>query len=69
MGYIDLLEKVSDPLQQGYNGFSEALIAVVKLHEEQEITLPNGEWGSNCVKCDGWVYPCPTIWAIQKEIS
>jgi hypothetical protein len=45
-----------------------ALLAVVELHKEQEITLPNGEWGSNCIVCDGWLYPCPTIEAIEKEL-
>ena len=46
-----------------------ALRAVVELHKPQEIFLPNGEWGSNCIICDGWSYPCPTIQAIEKELG
>jgi hypothetical protein len=46
-----------------------ALRAVVELHKPQEITLPNGEWGANCIICDGWSYPCPTIQAIEKELQ
>jgi hypothetical protein len=45
-----------------------ALRAVVELHKPQEITLPNGEWGTNCILCDGFDYPCPTIQAIEKEL-
>ena len=46
-----------------------ALRAVVELHKPQEITLPNGEWGTNCGHCDiGYTYPCPTIQAIEKEL-
>jgi len=46
-----------------------ALRAVVELHKPQEITLPNGEWGTNCILCDGFDYPCATIQAIEKELS
>ncbi len=46
-----------------------ALWAIVELHKPQEITLPNGEWGTNCPVCDGWEYPCPTIQAIEKALS
>ena len=46
-----------------------ALRAVVELHKPQDITLPNGEWGTNCIICDGWQYPCGTIQAIEKELS
>jgi hypothetical protein len=46
-----------------------ALRAVVELHKPQDITLPNGEWGSNCQRCDGWQYPCPTIQSIEKELK
>lgn len=45
-----------------------ALSAVVELHKPQEITLPNGKWGTNCPVCDGWEYPCPTIQAIEKAL-
>ena len=47
-----------------------ALRAVVELHKPQEITLPNGDWGSNCAYCDiGFEYPCPTIEAIEKALG
>ena len=46
-----------------------ALRAVVKLHKPQDITLPNGDWGTNCIECDGLFYPCPTIEAIEKELQ
>ena len=49
------------------NEYVIALRAVKELHKPQEITLPNGEWGNNCVHCDGWEYPCPTIKTIEKE--
>ena len=46
-----------------------ALSAIVELHKPQEITLPNGDWGTNCGHCDiGFTYPCPTIQAIEKEV-
>jgi len=48
---------------------SNALRAVVELHKPQEITLPNGEWGTNCILCDGFDYPCQTIQAIEKELE
>ena len=47
----------------------DALRAVVELHKPQEITLPDGEWGANCIECDGYDYPCPTIQAIEKELG
>jgi len=50
-------------------GILKALRAVVELHKPQEITLPNGEWGTNCILCDGFDYPCPTIQAIEKELG
>ena len=34
---------------------------LIKQHSPQEITLPNGEWGSNCVICDGMAYPCLVV--------
>lgn len=46
-----------------------AFRAVVESHEPQEITLPNGEWGTNCPACDGWEYPCPTIQKIIEELK
>jgi len=51
------------------NGWS-ALLAVVKLHKPQDITLPDGEWGVNCSHCDvGLTYPCLTIKAIEAELE
>jgi hypothetical protein len=47
----------------------QALRAVVRLHKPQEITLPNGEWGTNCILCDGFDYPCPTIRVIKRELK
>jgi hypothetical protein len=46
-----------------------SLRLIIELHKPQEITLPDGSWGANCVQCDGWDYPCLTIQAIQKEIK
>lgn len=46
-----------------------ALRAVMELHKPQEITLPNGEWGTGCVECDNWYYPCATIQAIEKQLD
>jgi hypothetical protein len=53
----------------GHTSASFALHAVIELHKQQDITLPNGEWGTNCIECDGLFYPCPTIEAIEKELS
>ena len=50
------------------NGW-KATRAVVELHKPRDITLPNGEWGINCIICDGWQYPCATIQAIEKELG
>ena len=43
--------------------------AAFKLHASQEITLPDGSWGLNCVHCDGWIYPCETIKSIQAALD
>jgi hypothetical protein len=40
---------------------------IFDLHMAQEITLPDGSWGTNCKHCDGWEYPCPTIAAAIKD--
>ena len=53
----------------GHTSSSFALRAVLELHKQQDITLPNGEWGTNCIECDGFFYPCPTIEAIKKELG
>lgn len=46
-----------------------ALRAVIELHRPNEITLPDGEWGRNCIMCDGFYYPCHTIDVIEKELK
>ena len=71
MTHDELLSHIDDLAvhDSGYGAISEALRAVVELHKAQEITLPNGEWGSNCIICDGWSYPCRTIQAIEKELG
>jgi hypothetical protein len=46
-----------------------ALQKVVELHKPQDITLPNGDWDQNCSLCDGWIYPCQTIQAIEEELT
>jgi hypothetical protein len=59
----------NDKIKNSAIGFMQALRAVVELHKPQEITLPNGEWGTNCGHCDiGLTYPCLTIEAIEKEL-
>ena len=45
-----------------------ALLRVLQMHKPQEITLPNGEWGTNCALCDGFEYPCPTVFVIYSEL-
>lgn len=70
MTHDELLAKVNQgELGWYYEWMQDALRAVVELHKYQEITLPNGEWGLNCVHCDGWEYPCPTIQAIEKKLG
>jgi len=41
---------------------------IYKLHNRQEITLPDGSWGANCIYCDGFVYPCKTIELLVKAL-
>jgi hypothetical protein len=74
MTHDELLEKISDEIDNGQGIMAvavlgDALRAVVKLHKPQEITLPNGEWGTNCILCDGFDYPCPTIRVIKRELK
>ena len=47
-----------------YKEMLQALKRITDLHSSQEITLPDGSWGSNCKHCDGWEYPCATITAM-----
>ena len=70
MTYDELLAKLNPVvtvanITKQYN----SIRAVVELHKPQDITLPNGEWGTNCLTCDGWEYPCATIQAIEKELG
>lgn len=77
MTHDELLAKINKYLNDIQSGqiwttdtFTKALRAVVELHKPQEITLPNGDWGSNCACCDiGFEYPCPTIQAIEKALG
>lgn len=48
---------------------TQALRAIVKLHKRQEITMPDGSWGSNCSECDNNWGSCKTIQAIEKELK
>ena len=70
MTHDKLLAKV-DTLEARYTDYPTylALRAVVELHKPQDITLPNGEWGTNCIICDGWQYPCETIQTIERELK
>ena len=73
MTHDELLKYINEKLSWENNTEAgaaySALRAVVELHKPQEITLPNGEWGTNCILCDGFDYPCPTIQVIEKELS
>ena len=71
MTHDELLAKI-DTIEARYTDYPTylALCAVVELHKPQEITLPNGEWGTNCGHCDiGFTYPCPTIQVIEQELK
>lgn len=47
----------------------KALRAVVELHKMQEITLPDGSYGQNCIECDNsWGF-CATLHAIIDELK
>lgn len=46
--------------------YVSVLRKIVQIHKEQEITLPNGDYGSNCIICDGYLYPCATLRIIFK---
>jgi hypothetical protein len=62
--YIAIIEDLNKLIRKQMKAIDE----VMKLHKPQEITLPNGEWGTNCILCDGFDYPCETIQAIEKEL-
>ena len=81
MTHNELLAKIGNPIDEGYEYgdivFNKALRVVVELHKpEQEIggeCDENGEELWVCTHCpdgDGFQdYPCPTIQAIEKELS
>ena len=50
------------------NSALNALLRVVEMHKPQDITLPNGNWGMNCALCDGFAYPCSTVFVIDSEL-
>ena len=73
MTHEELLSKIKNlPEVIGLAEFKvrhDALLTIVELHKPQEITLPNGDWGTNCGHCDiAFTYPCPTIQAIEREL-
>ena len=45
------------------------ITALENSHREQEITLPDGSWGLNCLECDGLSYPCRTMKLIKAFMS
>ena len=69
MTHDELLASIEQMMNHDAIFMKDALRAVVGLHKPQDITLPNGDWGTNCTQCDGWEYPCPTIQAIEKELK
>jgi hypothetical protein len=70
MTHEELLARISIV---GDTSLDTALCAVVELHTEQEVTLPDGEWGILCGHCSEYgvyvLYPCKTIRAIEKELG
>lgn len=67
MKYDELVKKI-EWLTCCSGAHELALMSVVKMHEPQEITLPDGDWGSNCRTCDGYVYPCKTVQTIIEAL-
>ena len=70
MGHDELLAEIDDFIQYTNNlSGGKALRAVVELHK------PHNEDSKYCAGCevdDPWYwneYPCPTIQAIEKELS
>ena len=66
MTHNELLKRLNDlPEAIGLAEFKhrhDALLAVVELHNH----FSNAPY---CVSCSGQEYPCPTIQAIEKELS
>ena len=76
MTHEELLDKIEDIeyWQEQYAGktFMKALRAVVELHKPiHNPNFPNSEpWCLQCAEGRGYAkYPCPTIQAIEKELS
>jgi hypothetical protein len=67
MTHDELVAKIDYAIEGNpYDEYMSAIRAVVGLHKPQEITLPDGAWGTNCAECDGLQYPCQTICAIES---
>lgn len=76
MTHKELLAKIHKAYLKGHIGYmSNALRAVVELHKPENVYLPNGlgEKIDVCEDCQNdigqTIYPCPTIQAIEKELS
>lgn len=67
-----LIEAVNSPTYRNSRSYEHpylVICAVLELHVSQEITLPDGSWGLNCVTCDGLTYPCLTIKVLRAELN
>lgn len=63
----DELSKVVDNLLH-LGPTAKALSAVVKMHAPMVLPGSPEIDGQKCYGC-GYTYPCPTIWAIEKELE
>ena len=68
MTHDELLDKITYERKFDEGLSNNALLAVVKLHKPHEITLPDGNYGMDCIVCHGNYYPCLTIQAIENEL-
>ena len=73
MTHDELLTEINKELEithwEGWHEGARALRAVVELHKPQPTTILTDP---KCAECSGldWAdYPCPTIRAIEKELS
>ena len=79
MKHDELLEEVNKYCEAIVSGqvwttdiFIKALRAVVELHEPAIVIYPKEMQILMCMECgdeEGLRYPCPTIQAIEKELS
>lgn len=46
-----------------------ALRAVVKLHKPKTVFSVYGKKYTICAMCDGFEYPCPTLYIIDEELK